>query len=303
MSNKAVLVQLFETGDVPTGANFADLINSSVNLFETNPQTMLGALNPTELVTSRVSAGNGVFTGDLLVNGTITQTNISCALLSANAVYADAIYTGTSFFNIVSANTLCIGSSASFGLPSNAPSVTIDASSGDISTTGTLSVGKAVSFIKAGANAFAINGQSNFSDTATFTNIIVTNNLDQLTGTAQFTNVSAQNVTVVSAVITNFTQPVVTIAASGVAIGTANILTGAQNRLISVSDGTATGVGLQANRTGLIQYLYNETAVSANLWPCVGGQINNLASGAAFAVAAKTLYTIIHIKASGYAVK
>lgn len=98
-------------------------------------------------------------------------------------------------------------------------------------------------------------------------------------------------------------QTVLTIAASGTTLATAQPLAATINRLTTVSDGTATGVKLLANLTGLTQYLYNETATSANLWPCTGGQINALGSGAAFALAGSTLYTIVHTKASGYAVK
>lgn len=97
--------------------------------------------------------------------------------------------------------------------------------------------------------------------------------------------------------------PPVTIAASGTTIGTANLLTSFNTLLTSVTDSTATGVALQANKTGLVQYLYNQTTTSANLYPCVGGQINVLASGVPFPLAGSTMYTIFHTKASGYAVK
>lgn len=204
--SKSTLQTFFQTGDVPTGTDYANLIDSQVNIVETSVQAMGGALSTTELITPRVSAAIVNVTGTLTI-GTFSTTNLSVTTASAVSVYTD-----------------------------------------------NLSVSAAVS-----ANNVWVNG--------------------------------------------NFIRPVVTIAASGTTLGTANILTGQINRLTSVTDSTATGVGLQANKTGWVQYLYNETTASANLWPCTGGQINVLASGAAFALAGSTLYTIVHTKASGYAVK
>lgn len=198
MSNKSTLIALFQTGDVPTGTDYADLINSNLNLNETTTQTCLGPINPTELVTSRVSAGNGNFTGTLSAStlvtntisfSTVTATNAVLATTSAVSVYSDNYFHGT---GIVSA-----------------------------------------------------------------------------TGTTQ---------------------------------ATATNLTFSVNRVAGLADGSATGVSLLSNRTGLVQYVINGT-VSANLWPCVGGAINALASNAAFGMTANTLYTIVHTKASAYAVK
>lgn len=204
--SKTTLKTFFETGDVPSGGDYANLIDSQVNIVETSVQAMGGPLSTTELITPRVSAGTVVVTGTLTV-GTLSPTNLSVTTASAVSVFAD-----------------------------------------------------------------------NLSVSA---------------------NVSANNTWIAG----NLIRPVVTITASGTTLGTANILTGQIHRLTSVTDGTATGVGLQANKTGLVQYLYNETTTSANLWPCTGGQINVLGSGAAFALAGSTLYTIVHTKASGYAVK
>lgn len=71
-----------------------------------------------------------------------------------------------------------------------------------------------------------------------------------------------------------------------------------------VADGQTTGFALAVPVPGLVQYFINDTAASANLYP--GGTdyvINGLASGAAFALAAKTSYTIQHYAASAYTVK
>lgn len=217
--SKSTLATFFQTGDVPDGADYSNLIDSQVNIVETSVQAMGGALQTPELITPRVSAGNVNVTGTLTVTGTYSAATVNAATLNAGAV-----------------------------------------SAGTINATGTLAV--------AGVTTLAA-------------------------------NTSAQAMWVDG----NFIRPVVTIVASGTTIGTANLLTGQISRLITVSDGTATGVALQANKTGLTQYLYNETATSANLYPCVGGQINVLASSAPFALAGSTLYTIVHTKASGYAVK
>lgn len=210
--NKSSLAAFFQTGDVPDGTDYANLIDSQINVVETSAQSMAGPLVTTEVITPRVSAATVNITGTLTVGGQFSAANFNA---------------------------------------------------GNIST-GTVSA----------ASVFA----DNVSVSAT---------------------VSANNLYVAG----EFIRPVVTIAASGTTLATANIVSAANTRLITVSDGTATGLKLMANKTGLVQLLYNETATSANLYPCVGGQINVLASGAPFALSGSTLYTILHTKASGYAVK
>lgn len=100
-----------------------------------------------------------------------------------------------------------------------------------------------------------------------------------------------------------FIRPVVNYIAAGTAQATATIISAGNATLTGASDGQTTGYKLMANKTGLVQFIYNQNAVSANLWPCTGGQINVLASNAAFGMAASTMYTVYHTKASGYAVK
>jgi hypothetical protein len=78
--SKAVLEALFETGDVPTGANYTDLIDSSVNLAETSAQTMIGPLVSTEFIGPRVSATNVNVTGTL-----------SAAVFAVNTVTASSM--------------------------------------------------------------------------------------------------------------------------------------------------------------------------------------------------------------------
>ena len=65
---KATLKPLFETGDVPDGSTYTDLIDSFVNLADTTAQTMSGALVTTVLGASEVSAPTGKF-GTVAVSG------------------------------------------------------------------------------------------------------------------------------------------------------------------------------------------------------------------------------------------
>lgn len=92
------------------------------------------------------------------------------------------------------------------------------------------------------------------------------------------------------------------VSAVGTTQGAAAALTNVINRGKGVTDGSATGFAIPANKTGLTQYIFND-ALSANLYPPTGGTINGLSVNAAFAMAANTPYTILHITASAYAVK
>jgi len=100
--NKATLKTFFQTGDVPTGTDYANFIDSYVNVVDTATQSMAGALNPTELITPRVSATNVNVTGTLTVAGIFSATN-----LVADSVVASA-HSGVtgSFSGIVSAGTV-----------------------------------------------------------------------------------------------------------------------------------------------------------------------------------------------------
>lgn len=83
--SKSVLQALFETGDVPSGSNYADLIDSSVNLAETSAQSMIGPLITTELITPRVSATNVNVTGTLSANTfSLNDLTASAAVISAS---------------------------------------------------------------------------------------------------------------------------------------------------------------------------------------------------------------------------
>lgn len=205
--NKATLKTFFETGDVPTGQNFSDFIDSYVNIVDTGLQAMAGPLSTTELSTARVSAGVGNFTGGISVAGTLSA--------------------GTLALDNISVSSLSVGF--------------INATGNILVQTGT---------IFASANRWS-------------------NGIVSAAGTAQATGAPL--------------------------IYTVNFGAG-------VTDGQTTGFLLPANEAGRVQYITNGGA-SANLWPPLGGQINTLASNAAFGMAASTLYTIVHTLASGYAVK
>lgn len=67
--NKASLKTFFEQNDIPTGTDYANLIDSQINIVETSVQEMAGALFTPELTATRVSAGSGVFNGSFTFNG------------------------------------------------------------------------------------------------------------------------------------------------------------------------------------------------------------------------------------------
>ena len=81
--NKASLTLLFEQADIPSGTDYADFIDSYVNVAETSAQTLLSSLTATELVSPRVSATAGIFT-TVGVN-TVSAVNIGVTTLQVAA--------------------------------------------------------------------------------------------------------------------------------------------------------------------------------------------------------------------------
>lgn len=105
--NQATLKTFFQTNDVPTGNDYANFIDSCINAVDTAVQTIAGTLNPAELVTPRVSATNGIFTGGLRVDGITSANNITIfGTFSANLVNAGSLITASAatIFGSVSAN-------------------------------------------------------------------------------------------------------------------------------------------------------------------------------------------------------
>lgn len=95
--NKNTLKTFFENLDIPGGGDYANLIDSQVNIVETTEQAMGGALNAPELIAARVSAGNVNITGTLTVAGQFSASNLRVTDLTASAA---------SITGIVSAATL-----------------------------------------------------------------------------------------------------------------------------------------------------------------------------------------------------
>lgn len=80
--SRTTLKSYFETGDTPTQSQFADLIDSCLNLAASAPQTILG---------------NVTISGGLTVTGTVSAGGFSIANLSTGIVSAASLnVTGTS---------------------------------------------------------------------------------------------------------------------------------------------------------------------------------------------------------------
>lgn len=112
--------------------------------------------------------------------------------------------------------------------------------------------------------------------------------------TGSFTSVTATGTIIPSFAI---------ISAAGSAQGTAALCSAQNCSLMGVADGQTTGFSLMANKTGMTQCLFMNTAASGNLWPPAGGHINALANDAPFPLAANVMYTVFHYTASAYGVK
>lgn len=138
--NRTTLKGFFEQGDVPTGTDYANLIDSCVNMVETGVQTLGGALNPTELIAGRVSAGTGVFTGTMTITG----------ITSVGTLYADQI------------NAASIGAITTSALTVNgditASSGKIIASAANISNKLTAGAGSFAGLVSADAGLVVNNG-------------------------------------------------------------------------------------------------------------------------------------------------
>lgn len=229
--NKATLKTFFQTNDVPDGNDYANFIDSYVNIVDTGAQSIASQLTAPEFSSSRISAGNGNFTGTLTIAGQVSaDSNFKAKSISVSALQIT---------NNVSANKGYFNSDVSV--------------SGNVAT-----------------STLTISGQTSANDV----------------------NINGE-----------FVRPVVNYIAAGTAQAAATVVSAGNSFLTGASDGQATGYRLMSNKTGLVQFVYNQNTVSANLYPCVGGQINVLASNAAFGMAASTLYTVLHVRSSGYAVK
>lgn len=284
----SVLKGYFSAGDRPSQQNYVDLIDSFV------PVT---------------GGGNTTVSGSLLVTGSAAVSG-PVEFFSTLTVHNNVSVSG----NV----SLDGGNIALTGATGNASfSGTVNASA--LSLTGNLDIGGTFS---------AATIQSNFiNSTSINANSIAANTFNNIAATtgAFSSSVSALSLhvqNVVSAASLNVTgnvsaaagsvyasamrssfsfNAVAIISAAGTTQGAAALCSAAICRLQGVANGTTTGFGLMANRIGLHQFLYSD-AVSANLWPPTGGTINALAANAAFPLAVSTMYTVVHLTASAYAV-
>lgn len=239
--SKSSLKTFFESGDVPQGGDFSNLIDSYINVVETTAQSMAGALITPELTTAYISATNIRITGTLSAN----NLAINGILLSAGAITGVSL--GVS--HDVSAGGYITGSAATFNTIVSAASINL------------------------------------------------TGNVSATSGTGYFSALRAP-----SGIYGNSITPIVS--AAGTSQAAATILTISPIvRGQGTADGATTGFAIPANQTGMMQFFIHEGAVSGNLWPPTGGQINALGANATFALAANTMYTILHKSASAYAVK
>jgi hypothetical protein len=139
---QSTLKTFFQTNDVPSGTDYANFIDSCVNVAETSAQSMAGPLSPTELITPRVSATNAVITGTLRIGGITSASSLYIDTL----VYASAAqFTGTvSAANFNAANGRVTASAATFTADVSASTGTVYASAvrstnGVLSGSGTVS--------------------------------------------------------------------------------------------------------------------------------------------------------------------
>lgn len=321
--NKTQLKTFFEQGDVPQGTDYANLIDSQVNIAETGTQSMAGSLTTTKLITPLVSAVQIDVTTLTATSANINGGNIS---IPGGSVIASA-GTFSSGVQALVSGTASYGFQASFGTNTNGTPNAFDVIAANIAGASTItgfnfrSISIAPSASVTTINAINITGPS-FGVGASagtvrginISNLGINGGVTNATGVAvafqagagttnQCIN-CASGTFVVDGLGALLTAPAIT-SAAGIAIGTAAPLS--YNNIVrgqGVTDGSATGFGLLANKRGLFQYFIYEGAVSANLWPAGSDyQINSLASGTPFALAANTQYTIIYKTASAYSVK
>ena len=80
--NRATLKNYFQTGDRPSQAQYADLIDSQLNLAETGIQTMAGALSSSGIECT----GDITTTANISASGTVHTTNLTVTSLGSTQV-------------------------------------------------------------------------------------------------------------------------------------------------------------------------------------------------------------------------
>jgi len=304
--SKATLKTFFEQGDVPTGTDYANLIDSQINIVEASQQNMGGALSTPELITPRISAANvNVTTAlsavSLYINGPVYSSIVDFntagdATVSAGGnllLNAQNALTASASNSVTIKSGTAVTVSAGTGMTLGASStISIRCPDGTVTTTAIIANIDAFNVNINAGGAILVSGNTTFNN-----NVTVVGNIS-----ASAASVYCSALRTANGVI----APVGIVSAAGVAQGTAAPLVNVINRCKGVVDGSTTGFAVLANRTGLTQTVYND-AVSANLWPVVGGSIGGAGSGGvtnqAFPMAANTVYYVTYITASACVVK
>lgn len=92
--SKATLKGKFETGDTPTGSDYADLIDSALNTADTTAQTLSSDLTVPVLTATTVTANAVNASSATLTNLDVTNfavTNLSAVTVTAGTVQADNV--------------------------------------------------------------------------------------------------------------------------------------------------------------------------------------------------------------------
>ncbi len=97
--NKATLKTYFEQGDVPSGTDYGNLIDSQINIVETALQSMGGPLATTKLITPLVSAAAMTLSTILSANSIYVNN-----LVAASASFTNGSFTNGSFTNVSAAS-------------------------------------------------------------------------------------------------------------------------------------------------------------------------------------------------------
>jgi hypothetical protein len=87
MANKTTLKGYFEIGDIPSQAQYADLIDSNLNLQETGTQILVGTLSASflEVQNHITSSGNISASGYLVAQNITASGNISASYTSTGS--------------------------------------------------------------------------------------------------------------------------------------------------------------------------------------------------------------------------
>ena len=103
--NRSTLKAVFETGDVPDGTNYADLIDSFLNIVDTTAQSLASDLTvPTLVATTEVSSAQ--------VNATEVSASVGsfATMTISGVVTADRVHASAATFSaVVSAGTIAAG--------------------------------------------------------------------------------------------------------------------------------------------------------------------------------------------------